>query len=382
MSRDRSGASLGRRVTGVDAARGVALLAMMAVHLLPRGPLEDPSLAFDVAAGRASAAFAVLAGVSIALSTGGTTPVRGRTWAAAAAGLLVRCLLIGLLGLLLGEADSGLAIILVYYALLFALACPLLGLGARSLAGIAVAVAVVVPVWSHLVRDGLEPLRGANPTLGLLFTDPVQLLAELAITGYYPALAWTAYLAAGLAVGRLDLMSRRVAIGLLVLGTALALAASAVSSLLVGLAIEDRDLRAGAEQEPRFGVTPPLSGWWLAVAEPHSGTPSDLAATTGSALALLGLLLLVARRFERALLPLTWVGGMTLTLYSVHVIVVAEGWGPQDPYALYAMHVVVVLALAAGWRSWSTRGPLEQLVSWPSRGAARAVLESAEHGRR
>lgn len=373
-ARDQAAATSRPRVTGVDAARGVALLGMMAVHLLPPGPPGDPSVAFDIASGRASAAFAVLAGVSIALSTGGTTPVRGRAWAAASAGLLVRCLLIGILGLLLGEADSGLAIILVYYALLFALACPLLGLSPRALAAFAIVSVVVVPVLSHLIRDDLEPLRGANPTLGLLLVDPVQLFAELSLTGYYPALAWTAYLAAGLAVGRLDLTSRRVAVGLLVLGSALALTASAVSALLVEDALAEGDLRLGADQETRYGVTPPLSGWWLALAEPHSGTPFDLAGTTGSALALLGLLLLVSYRFDRALLPLTWVGGMTLTLYSVHVVMVAEGWGPEDPYGLYAMHVVVVLALAAAWRSWSSRGPLEQVVSWPSREAADAVL--------
>ena len=78
MSRDRSrGARLpeGRRLQAVDAARGVALIGMMAVHVLPATDAAgDISWAHELARGRASAAFAVLAGVAIALSTGGTTP--------------------------------------------------------------------------------------------------------------------------------------------------------------------------------------------------------------------------------------------------------------------------------------------------------------------
>ena len=66
------------RLAGVDAARAVALVGMMATHL---EPLEDEAgrptpvgVLFD---GRASALFAVLAGVSIALMTGGVSPRRG-----------------------------------------------------------------------------------------------------------------------------------------------------------------------------------------------------------------------------------------------------------------------------------------------------------------
>ena len=72
MSRDRSrGARLpeGRRLQAVDAARGVALIGMMAVHVLPGTDADGGvSLTHELARGRASAAFAVLAGVAIALA--------------------------------------------------------------------------------------------------------------------------------------------------------------------------------------------------------------------------------------------------------------------------------------------------------------------------
>lgn len=379
MPRDRSrGArTTPRRLEAVDAARGVALLAMMAVHVLPATDAAgELSWAHELARGRASAAFAVLAGVAIALSTGGATPPQGRRRAGAAAGLLVRCVLIGLLGLGLGEADSGLAIILVYYALLFGLAAPLLGLAWPPLAALAVGVAVLVPAWSHVVRAGLPPLRGPSPSLADL-TDLPRLLTELTLTGYYPALAWVSYLAAGLAVGRLDLRSPAVARRLLLVGACLAVSAQLVSALLVDHAIDAGELRATAADEVRYGTTPTLSWWWLTLAEPHSGTTLDLAATTGSALLLLGAGLLLTPHVRKAILPLAWVGGMTLTLYALHVLAVAYELGPDDPQQRYATHVVAAFVIAAGWRSWWPRGPLEQLVSWPSRATARRVQHAA-----
>ena len=59
------------RLVGVDATRGVALLGMMAVHaLLSLDEEGRPTLTYSLLAGRASAVFAVLAGVGIALLTG------------------------------------------------------------------------------------------------------------------------------------------------------------------------------------------------------------------------------------------------------------------------------------------------------------------------
>ena len=80
------------RLDGVDAARAVALAGMASVHILPvMTPAGAETAAGAIAAGRASALFAVLAGVGIALGTGGPAPVSGgRAHAAAAAGLVVR----------------------------------------------------------------------------------------------------------------------------------------------------------------------------------------------------------------------------------------------------------------------------------------------------
>ncbi|MGI8987920.1 MAG: heparan-alpha-glucosaminide N-acetyltransferase domain-containing protein [Nocardioidaceae bacterium] len=358
---NRGGASR-RRIAAVDAARALALIGMFAVHLLP-GTDPDGSVSTSdlVFRGRSAAAFAVLAGVALSLT--------GRT---SAAGLVVRAALIGVLGLLLGSLDSGIAVILAYYAVLFLLVIPLVGLRTRVLAASTVLVAVGVPVLSHVVRGGLPPKRGPSPDGGDL-AEPATLVTELLLTGYYPALAWTAYLCAGLAVGRLDLRSRRIAVWLGGAGVALAVGSVAVSQLLLSLAPARAALPADASGVLVSGTTPPTTWWWLATMGPHSSTPLDLAHTIGAALALLGLLLLLEPLAGRALVPLAWLGSMTLTLYSLHVLAVADGVGPQDPEELFAVHVVVALLVGIGVRSHVARGPLEHVVSVASNAATRTA---------
>jgi hypothetical protein len=79
-----AGESKRSRSMGVDAARGVALVGMIAVHTYPEAwPNGTQSIAQMVAGGRTSALFALLAGVGIALMSGGQRPVRGRARAAA-----------------------------------------------------------------------------------------------------------------------------------------------------------------------------------------------------------------------------------------------------------------------------------------------------------
>ena len=116
---ERSTIASTRRLLGVDAARAVALIGMMSTHLEPKiGPDGGVSTAHLLAAGRASALFALLAGVGIALASGGTTPPRGRAWAGSAAATAARAGVIFAVGLLLGAFDSGLAVILCYYGAL------------------------------------------------------------------------------------------------------------------------------------------------------------------------------------------------------------------------------------------------------------------------
>lgn len=360
--------AIGARLSGVDAARGIALLGMMSVHIIPAvDETGQISTAYVVASGRASALFAVLAGVGLALATGGPRPYSDRRLLATRSGLIVRAGLLALLGLTLGAVDTPVAIILVYYALLFVCAVPFLSLGARVLAPLAVGWALLAPVLSHVVRSSLYESGSGNPTFGSL-AEPRVLVTELVLTGYYPVLPWMAYLLAGLAVGRLALGSTRVAASLLVGGASLAILTKAVSWTLlhplggldriVGSPVAERRLSTSLG-----GTTPTTSWWWLAVSGPHSGTPLDLLHTIGTALAVLGACLLLVRVAAPLLTPLTAAGGMTLTLYTLHVVALGTVGYDADDAALLIVHVIVALTIALAWRSYYRRGPLEAAVS-------------------
>ena len=132
---DRPGSRVTARLHGIDAARGLALLGMMATHLLPTFESNadlTPTWIGLTFSGRAAALFAVLAGVGLALSTGKHEPLQGPDLSAARRGIALRALVIAAVGLSLGGLEVNLAIILVHYAVLFLCVLPFLGLGLKA----------------------------------------------------------------------------------------------------------------------------------------------------------------------------------------------------------------------------------------------------------
>lgn len=368
----------GRRVLGVDVARALALLGMMSVHIFPAVSPDGSSLhwSYAVAAGRSAALFAVLAGVGIALATGGQERYDGRRLRAARAGVLARAAVLMGLGLLLGQVDSPPLVILAYYGLLFVVAVPCLGLPPRTLAILAVVSATVAPVLSHVARGHLDVAPIEEPGGGDLF-------AELLLTGTYPVLPWTTYLFVGLALGRLDLRRRTTALWLVVGGAALAVAAKLASSTLLDAAGGVDRLRASVSPDSVYaflggdlgmslrqgllGTTPTTDWRWLLISAPHSSTTLDLVHTSATAAGVLGLCLLVTRYAPRWLyLPLAATGSMTLTLYTAHVLSLAKGTPllpTDDRLRLWLGQVVIVIVIATLWRTLVGRGPLEWLAA-------------------
>lgn len=373
------------RLRGIDAARGLALLGMMATHLLPTfesNPSLTPTWIGLTFSGRAAALFAVLAGVGLALSTGKNRPLEGAELSAARRGVGLRALVIAAVGLTLGGLDVNVAIILVHYAVLFLCVLPFLGLGVKRLCAWAAGWILGSPVLAYLLRPWLlapePPLRlGHNPAWEDLGT-PSRLLADLFLTGYYPVLQWLSYLLVGLAIGRLVLTKALVPALLLVGGTVVAVAAKSVGVA----AMEDWGGRAALEKvlnSPGYplgsvlqvnlaGLPQEGSWWWLASAAPHSGTPLDLLHTSAVAAAVIGACLLLGRLAEWVdldlLLPLRGPGAMTLTLYTVHVWVVSSfylkplpaGWTEDG---MYFAHAAAAIAVGIVFARMSWRGPLE-----------------------
>jgi len=363
---------------------------MMATHILPTFEDGTTELTFaqSVAGGRASALFAVLAGVSLALTTGRTIPVRGREFVAAAAGVAVRAILIAGIGLAIGKPDSGIAVILTYYGVLFLLGIPFLVLRTSWLLVLAAIWLAVVPVIAHMVRPKL-PARGYdNPSFESLH-DLGRLFSELTFTGYYPAVPWLAYLLVGLAIGRMDLTRWRASAVLASAGAALVVAAVVISDALLrrpgvgdelaeSFSIVDLDKSLA---EGTFGSTPTDSWWWLAVRAPHSATSFDLAQTIGSALLVLSVCLVLGRLLPSFTAVLFGAGAMTLTLYTAHVLLRVEVWD-DETLATYLGHLGAALAFGAVFALTATRGPLEAIVGALSKVARRLIggrPRSADH---
>ncbi|MEE2521822.1 heparan-alpha-glucosaminide N-acetyltransferase domain-containing protein [Pseudarthrobacter sp. J75] len=378
----------GARLTGVDAARGLALLGMMATHLMPTFESDanlTPTWVGLAFSGRASALFAVLAGVGLALSTGRQVPLAGPALGLARRGIALRALVIAVVGLTLGGLEVNVAIILVHYAALFLCVLPFLGLPVRHLLAWAGGWILLAPLVAYLLRPwflaGDPPLHlGHNPSWEDLGT-PGPLLGDLFLTGYYPVFQWLAFVLVGLAIGRIPLHRARVAALLLVAGTAVAIAAKALGNALM----EDWGGRQALEavlDEPRWplesllqvnltGIEQTGSWWWLATAAPHSGTTLDLLHSASAAAAVLGGCLLLGSLGTwlnlDLLLPLRGAGAMTLSLYTVHVWVLAafyvdgrpDGWTDEGMYTAQAI-TAVALGILFAVLKW--RGPLEQVA--------------------
>ncbi|HET9498815.1 MAG TPA: heparan-alpha-glucosaminide N-acetyltransferase domain-containing protein [Marmoricola sp.] len=377
--------AVSRRIVGLDVARCLAVVGMIATHTLVAVDADGVTAVQQLAGGRSSALFALLAGVSIALMTGGRTPVTGRERRARAAGLAMRALVVAAIGMLLGHLGSGIAVVLTYYGLLFLIGLPFLRLRARSLFLLSALTLSVVPVLSQLLRPHLPEPTLVSPNFDML-TDPWRLLTELAFTGYYPVLAWAAYLFAGMAIGRLDLSRARTAVDLLVTGALVAAAGWFVSEALLArpgvmaTLRETYDGRGGSLEEDLahglFGTTPTGSWWWLAVHAPHSGAPFDLAHTIGSAMVVIALCLLVSRVAPRLFAVVFGAGAISLTVYSLHVVMRTPPLWFEDGTFNFARHVALVLGIGALFAALRVKGPLETLVRRAADVAAGSVRGS------
>ena len=377
-----------RRLVGVDVARGIALIGMMAIHILPDTDENfEPTLSWTLFSGVSAGLFALLAGISLTFTSGGRRPLTGRALTAAKSALAVRAGIILAIGLLIASLHPPAAIILAYYGILFLMAVPLLGRGPRVLASAALGFAVLGPVFMQAVRDDLPALDGLDPTFASLVTEPVATMSVLLVDGTYPAIPWMAYICAGLALGRLDLGSHAVQVKVALGGLGLALGSWLLSELLLGpFGGRTRLLESTPWLGPKeiravqiWGPDPTLpttSWWWLSILSPYSSTPLEIFNTIGLAAVALAAMLILANKAAPALTPLSAMGGMTLTLYSAHLVALSTGFLQNRPGVALAIHTVATALFAVIWRNVTAGkpGPLERLVSSGANRARKRVL--------
>lgn len=375
----------------MDLARGVAILGMMAAHLISTPELRalDPSTWGALVHGRSSILFALLAGVSIALMSrrsGVTDPARVR---ALRSGLVARGAVIFIIGLLLELLGTPIAVILTLYGVLYIAAVPFVRWGVRRLLIAAAALAVAGPPLLALLQS-----VSTGSAAGL----------DLVLFGTYPITVWLALALAGMAIGRMRLDRVRTAVSLLIAGAVLAAVGYGAGALaqpesVLGESSADEAATAGSDSADdvgseisfaEFAVDPADidfsglycedygdgyiscypeedavsdeaastefegeesgtgigSGWpdyvqlvgendpgrsmvdALVAVHPHSGGTAEVIGSGGFAVVVLALCLLVTRPLRVVLLPLAALGSMPLTAYSLHVLSYALVAGP------------------------------------------------------
>lgn len=352
-----AGVPVARRIGGIDAARAVAILGMVMVHFGPFSPdTSDPvGWLYRTSYGRASILFVLLAGIGVSLLAGDRSPQRLRR---AYPKLALRVAVFLPLGLALQLLPTPVAVILQYYAMYYVVATAAVHLPDAALLAVTAAWTVSGPlVWLALNDTG--PLSGAGPPSP---TDLPAVLADLWVSGYYPVLTWAPPLLFGVWLGRRALREPRTWWWLVGGGVAVAAVAYGGSEVL----------RAALGQPDPS--TPGLA--WLTYAEGHRGMPLTLLGATAVGCAVLGGLLWLCDRLPRGTWPLVAAGQMALSIYVIHLLVLAS-W-PQwlearDAVTLAWLRVgrffAVTLLICTLWRAVASRGPLEWLLHAPFRAA-------------
>lgn len=381
----RTGRSQVGRLIGVDLARGLAVYGMYAAHVGP-----DPSEGgvtghlMELAHGRASALFAFLAGFSIMVITGRRAPKTGRAGRQAVAKVVVRALVLLVVGTALTMSGTPVEVILAFYGLYFLLVLPLYRLGARALAIIAAAGALILPQVLYVIQQALNP-GGAYGDSGDAvggtgaWPEDGDGIVSLLFTGSYPALTWIPFVIAGMAVARLDLAATAVRIRLALTGVLLAVLGHCGSWLALHL-VPGALSKLGDGGWGEGGSA--ASAWWsdtwgypsgdtpygLLVASPHSETTLSVVANTGVALAVLMACIAAVDafpRFHRLVRPVIAVGTMSLTAYVLHVVAI-HFLGieelPGSPLHVLLGFIVGVTVFAVLWSRLFRRGPLEWLL--------------------
>ncbi|MEV0278214.1 DUF418 domain-containing protein [Streptomyces sp. NPDC050610] len=408
-------------MSGLDVLRAFAILGMVWLHFgltgwgspAPAGKPADATLAWiqGLLGSRSREIFFLLAGVTVALLTGGTSVRRGRERVIAWKRVAVRAGMLFVLAMVLGELGAWDVQILHYYALWLLLLLPLSVLRVRTLLIIVGVLAAVCPAlkiavdhagasWGFVpgMGPGLVPKEAVGGFVLLITPDAWLPALQEVVFGLgnvgQDTISALPFLVLGLALGKLDLRKAAIRRRMTVAGAGTAAAALLLSLVsMYPLGAMDKvtaykNPPAAATAAPGGASAPegassappsmPKAPWESLVTMGHPG-PADKqfgaaesAFMLGTITALLGglLTLLDKRLWQRLLRPLTAFGSMALTWYFGHFLwlqhlapISVGAGGPTSRSVLsFALFVAVSLTASLLWRTWLRRGPLEWLV--------------------
>lgn len=347
------------RVAGLDAVRGFAIVAMIVAHAIPLTRAVTPTSVLAVETllnDVASPLFALVIGATVVLNTGGL-PHAGRTrfriQTAIKAAMLIA------LGFALDLVEARVAVVLDYLGATLLVAIPLLFCSTRVLLAVTGALCIAGPLLTEAGRQAALTV----PQLVYPFTPVTVVLDWLALGQSYRVLGLLPLLLIGIVIARWvssadavspttrDFRPARMAV-----------------VATVGLAL--------------FAASVPWREVAMANGTYTSGSYPDLLRDLGLSLLAYGTIMFLVdgtrgrmQRASRVLLrPLSAQGEMALTVYTLHVLVLAAIWG--SPLAatdggwvgtargwLITVSLLVGCALfAMTWSRLLGTGPLERVI--------------------
>lgn len=377
-----------RRIIGLDAARGFALFGMFAVHILPmvEESLGTKTYTAHLFAGQSAPLFGLLAGVSLALLTGGRNPHRGRRLARSRVAIATRAVLLLFIGLTMNLLPLTIYNILPYYAVYFLIGLVFVGMQVRHLLGWAAVFAVAGPLVLFYGSDYFFFL--SDQGLLAAAANPLSMVSTLLFSGTFPAVTWMTYIVLGLAIGRLDLADLATQIRLCVYGAIVGFGAMLTSDVFINmLGGIDRLIAASPDDNPDHavmlllyyeGTVPTTTEWWLLANVAHGNSLVSVASTAGLSVFALGGFLLAARNFSKILTPLAKAGSMTFTLYAGHAVWMAFVDVQSMPVLWFFIFVFFSVFFAVAWFTFRAAGPLEEPMSRISKATARLVVKDVD----
>ncbi|WP_395246117.1 heparan-alpha-glucosaminide N-acetyltransferase domain-containing protein [Agromyces sp. MMS24-K17] len=375
------GGEPGRRIEGVDLARGLALIGMFLAHVAPAAGEPVGALLLSFADERPRLLFALTAGLALGFISGGTRPIpaapgfaggpdraRLRLQVAIRAGILIA------LGLLITAYLRPLVfVILDVYGIAFLLLLPLLFLPRRVLLWIGVPLLAVAP--------GIAVVVASTQWVADVRAAGWKLPVDWAFSGAYPVIEWVPVMLIGLALARYGADRPRVVATTAIVGGAAAALLLGPAKLLIDLGARQLTDQAAHDSGIRLSA---LGESLHALANVGVGC-----LVVATAVALTALAAPAVRRIASAVAsPVTAMGAMPFTIYTVHLVVLAasirveDGLLTDDSWALAIGLVLGSMAFAWTWRRYLGRGPLETIMRWASLRAvpARVPLPPGDRG--
>ncbi|MRG60441.1 DUF1624 domain-containing protein [Agromyces sp. CFH 90414] len=367
------------RIDGVDIARGLALIGMFIAHVAPAAAPGTAADLLAIADERPRLLFALTAGIALGLISGGIRPVPaapgfagGRDRARLRLQVAIRAVILIALGLLIIATLKPLVfVILDVYGVAFLVLIPLLFLPRW--------IALVVGIAGVAVAPGVALALSRMPWVAEARVAGWGLPVDWFIAGAYPVIEWVPVMLIGIALARFGITRRRV-LAWMAAGGAVATVAclpAGVALLRVGSSLVAEGAAAG-DSVRAFAVGESLQ----VVGNVGVGVLVVVAAVVLTARGVMGVE--PVRRVASAVLsPIAAMGAMPLTIYTVHLVVLAasirveNGFRTDDSWPLAIALVVGSMVFAWCWRRWVGRGPLEEFMrfasgraGWPRRGSA------------